>query len=57
MEDGQRINRLLVLSTLEQLLERQETVSTLDVLEALPTRSCVWIWMRWLLLPTAGGWN
>ena len=37
VEDGQRINRSLVLSTLEQLLERQETVSTLDVLEALPT--------------------
>ena len=37
MEDGRRINRSLVLSTLEQLLERQETVSTLDVLEALPT--------------------
>ena len=37
VEDGQRINRWLVLSTLEQLLERQETVSTLDVLEALPT--------------------
>ena len=37
VEDGQRINRSLVLPTLEQLLERQETVSTLDVLEALPT--------------------
>lgn len=36
--DGEtRIQRSLVLSTLEQLLERQETVSTLDVLEALPT--------------------
>ena len=38
VEDGGRINRSLVLSTLEQLLERQETVSTLDVLEALPTQ-------------------
>jgi predicted dienelactone hydrolase len=38
VEDGKRINRSLVLSTLEQLLERQETVSTLDVLEALPTQ-------------------
>ncbi len=38
VEDGGRINRALVLSTLEQLLERQETVSTLDVLEALPTQ-------------------
>ena len=38
VEDGKRINRLLVLSTLEQLLEGQETVSTLDVLEALPTQ-------------------
>ena len=37
VEDGQRIDRSLVLSTLEELLERQETVSTLDVLEALPT--------------------
>ena len=37
VEDGQRINSSLVLPTLEQLLERQETVSTLDVLEALPT--------------------
>ena len=37
-EDGKRINRSLVLSTLEQLLERQETVSSLDVLEALPTQ-------------------
>ena len=36
VEDGERINRSLVLSTLEQLLEQQETVSTLDVLEALP---------------------
>ena len=38
VEDGKRINRSLVLSTLEQLLERQATVSTLDVLEALPTQ-------------------
>jgi predicted dienelactone hydrolase len=38
VEDGKRINRSLVLSTLEQLLERQETVSSLDVLEALPTQ-------------------
>ena len=38
VEDGRRINRSLVLSTLEQLLERQATVSTLDVLEALPTQ-------------------
>ena len=38
VEDGQRIDRSLVLSTLEELLERQETVSTLDVLEALPTQ-------------------
>ena len=38
VEDGKRIYRSLVLSTLEQLLERQETVSTLDVLEALPTQ-------------------
>ena len=38
VEGGQRINRSLVLSTLEQLLERQETVSSLDVLEALPTQ-------------------
>ena len=37
VEDGRRIKRSLVLFTLEQLLERQETVSTLDVLEALPT--------------------
>jgi len=37
VEDDKRINRSLVFSTLEQLLERQETVSTLDVLEALPT--------------------
>ena len=36
MED-ERINGSLVLST-RALLERQETVSTLDVLEALPTR-------------------
>ena len=39
VEDGERINRSLVLSTLEQLLERQETVSTLDLLEALPTQN------------------
>ncbi|WP_392346991.1 alpha/beta hydrolase [Parasynechococcus sp.] len=38
VEDGKSINRSLVLSTLEQLLERQATVSTLDVLEALPTQ-------------------
>ena len=38
VEDGGRINRSLVLSTLEQLLEGQETVSTLDVLEALPAQ-------------------
>ena len=38
VEDGKRLNRSLVLSTLEQLLERQATVSTLDVLEALPTQ-------------------
>ena len=38
VEDGGRIDRALVLSTLEQLLERQESVSTLDVLEALPTQ-------------------
>ncbi|QNJ00919.1 alpha/beta hydrolase [Synechococcus sp. A15-62] len=38
VEDGKRINRSLVLSTLEQLLERQATVSALDVLEALPTQ-------------------
>ncbi|WP_244279395.1 alpha/beta fold hydrolase [Synechococcus sp. UW69] len=38
VEDGGRINSALVLSTLELLLEQQETVSTLDVLEALPTR-------------------
>ena len=36
VEDGGRINSSLVLSTLEQLLERQDSVSTLDVLEALP---------------------
>ena len=38
VEDGGRINSALVLSTLELLLEQQETVSTLDVLEALPTQ-------------------
>ena len=38
VEDGGRLNRSLVLSTLEQLLEGQETVSTLDVLEALPAQ-------------------
>ena len=36
VDQGERINSALVLSVLEQLLEQQESVSTLDVLEALP---------------------
>ena len=36
VEDGGRMDSALVLSTLEKLLERQESISTLDVLEALP---------------------
>ena len=40
--------------TLEQPLERQETASTL-MLEAYQPSSCVSIWMRWWVPPTAGG--
>lgn len=36
VEGGDRLDSALVLSTLEKLLERQESVSTLDVLKALP---------------------
>ena len=57
VEDGGRINRSLVLSTLEQLLERQETVSTLMCWKRCPLSSCAWIWMHWWVLPTAGGWS
>ena len=53
VEDGRRINRSLVLSTLEQLLERQETVSTLDVLEVVLRLDLAFPGC----LPTAGGWN